>query len=102
MICPIDANLFEDYASAVMELFDATDRLANLVGQHGPFEDERKYAEQVRGKCSVARLAWSNIGHNIPVVVHELFGAALRTFPRPNPPRVEATVKGLRRDPRFR
>ena len=57
MMCPIDTNLFEDYASAVMELFDATDRLANLVGQHGPFEDETKYAEQVRGKCSAARLA---------------------------------------------
>jgi len=39
----------------VMELFDATDKLANLVGQHGPFEDERKYTEQVRGKCSAAR-----------------------------------------------
>ena len=56
MICPIATNLFEDYASAVMELFDATDKLANLVGQHGPFEDERKYTEQVRGKCSAARL----------------------------------------------
>jgi hypothetical protein len=57
MICPIATNLFEGYASAVMELFDATDRLANLVGQHGPFEDERKFTEQVRGKCSAARLA---------------------------------------------
>jgi hypothetical protein len=45
MICPIATNLFEDYASAVMALFDATDRLANLVGQPGPFEDERKCAE---------------------------------------------------------
>jgi len=57
MICPIDTNLFEDYASVLFEFLGSTERLANLVGQHGPFEDERKYAEQVRGKCSAARLA---------------------------------------------
>ena len=57
MICPIATNLFEHYASAVMELFGATDRLADRVGQHGLFEDERKCAERVRGKCSAALLA---------------------------------------------
>jgi hypothetical protein len=54
---PIDANLFEDYASAVMELFDATDRLADLVGQHGQFEKQKEDAAQTHEKCSAARLA---------------------------------------------
>jgi len=50
MICPIATNLFEHYASAVMELFDATDKLANLVGQHGPFEDEKEVRRTGAGK----------------------------------------------------
>jgi len=57
MACSAATNLFDDYASAVMELFDAADRLANLVGQHGPFEEERKYAEQARQKCNAAHQA---------------------------------------------
>jgi RNase P subunit RPR2 len=57
LACPTATNLFDDYASAVTELFDASDRLANLVGQHGPFEEGKKYAEQAREKCNVARLA---------------------------------------------
>ncbi len=57
MACPTATNLFDDYASAVMELFAAADRLASLVGQHGQFEEQRKYAEQVRKKCCAAHLA---------------------------------------------
>jgi hypothetical protein len=57
MSCPTATNLFDGYASAVVELFEATDRLASLIGQHGPFEEEREHTEQVREKCSAARLA---------------------------------------------
>jgi hypothetical protein len=46
MSCPTATNLFDGYASAVVELFEATDRLASLIGQHGPFEEEREHTEQ--------------------------------------------------------
>jgi hypothetical protein len=57
MACLTATNLFDAYANAVMELFDATERLANLVGQHGPFEEARDRTEHARGKCVAARLA---------------------------------------------
>jgi hypothetical protein len=57
MACPTATNLFEAYASAVVELFEATDRLASLIGQHGAFEEEKEHAEQVREKCNAACLA---------------------------------------------
>jgi len=57
MICPTAQALFEDYAEAAMEYFEATDKLADLAGQHGKFEEAKNHAEQVREKCNVARLA---------------------------------------------
>lgn len=56
-VCPTAQALLGEYASAVMELYEVSDRLANLVGEHGLFDEERKYAEQVREKCRTARLA---------------------------------------------
>jgi len=39
-----------------MEHFEATDKLSNLVGQHGKFEQQQKYAEGMRQKCITTRL----------------------------------------------
>jgi hypothetical protein len=57
MVCPTAKVLFDNFASAAMEHFEATDKLSTLVGQHGPFEEQKKYTEQAREKCSTARLA---------------------------------------------
>jgi hypothetical protein len=57
MVCPTAKVLFENYASAAMEHFEATDKLSGLVGQHGPFEEQKKCTEQAQAKCSAARLA---------------------------------------------
>ena len=64
--CSIAINLFENLASATNEYFDATDKLANLVGQHEEFAKEKRHAESMREKCRAARLAldlhWSEHG----------------------------------------
>jgi hypothetical protein len=41
MGCPAAQALFEDYAQAAMQHFEATDKLANLVGQHGHLKSKR-------------------------------------------------------------
>ena len=66
MDCSIAINLFENLASATNEYFEATDKLANLVGQHEEFAKEKRHAESMREKCRAARLAldlhWSEHG----------------------------------------
>ena len=57
MGCPAAQALFEDYAQAAMEHFEAVDKLSNLVGQHGPFAEQKEDAERTHEKCSAARLA---------------------------------------------
>src|SRR5260370_27669781 len=57
MGCPAAQALFEDYAQATMEHFEATDKLSNLVGQHGPFEEQKEDVERAHEKCSAAWLA---------------------------------------------
>ena len=57
MLCPTAKVLFENYANAAMEQFEAADTLATPVGLHGQFEEAKKHAEQAREKCSIARLA---------------------------------------------
>jgi hypothetical protein len=57
MGCPAAQALFEDYAQAAMEHFEATEKLANLVGQHGQFEKQKEDAARTHEKCSAARLA---------------------------------------------
>ena len=57
MLCPPAKALFEDYANAAMEQFEAADALATLVGRHRQFEEAKKHAEQAHEKCSIARLA---------------------------------------------
>jgi len=56
-MCPTAQLLFDNYASDTMTFFEATDLLVTFVGQHGPFEEERKYAEQARQKCNAAHQA---------------------------------------------
>jgi len=57
MVCLAAQALFDDYAKAGMEYYEATDKVANLVGQRGEFEDAKNHAEQMHEKCCVARLA---------------------------------------------
>ncbi len=57
MECATAKILFEHYAKTAMENFEATDNLSGLVGQHGQFEEAKKYAEGTRDKCSAARMA---------------------------------------------
>jgi hypothetical protein len=57
MACPAAQALLEHYAKAAMEHFEAADKLSNLVGQHGQFEEQREDAERAYEKCSAARLA---------------------------------------------
>jgi hypothetical protein len=54
---PAAQALFEHYAQAAMEHFDATDKLSSLVRQHGPFEEQTVDVERAHEKCSAARLA---------------------------------------------
>ena len=56
MLCPTAKALFENYANAAMEQFEAADTLATLVGQHGQFEEAKKHAERAHEKCNIARL----------------------------------------------
>jgi hypothetical protein len=57
MVCPAAQALFEDYAKATMKHFEASDKLSNLVGQHGLFEEQKVDVERAHEKCSAARLA---------------------------------------------
>src|SRR5260370_39621973 len=57
MVCPTAKILFEKYANAAMEEFEAADALATLVGQHGQFEEAKRHAEQAHEKCSAAHMA---------------------------------------------
>ena len=57
MLCPTAKVLFENYANAAMEQFQAADALANLVGHCEQFKEAKKHAEQAHEKCNIARLA---------------------------------------------
>jgi len=57
MACPTATTLFDTYVRAATEYFEATDDLSNLVGRHGLFEEQKKHAERLRKKCSIAHLA---------------------------------------------
>ena len=57
MECPAAGALFDDYARATVEFFEATDKLGNVVGQHGKFAAEKRRVEQAGERCRVARLA---------------------------------------------
>jgi hypothetical protein len=57
MACPTATILFDDYARTTEEFFEATDTLANLVGQHGQFEEEKECVKQARKRCGIAHLA---------------------------------------------
>jgi hypothetical protein len=57
MGCAAAQALFEDYAQAAMEQFEASDKLSSLVGQHGKFAEQKEDAERAHEKCTAARLA---------------------------------------------
>jgi hypothetical protein len=57
MGCPAAQALFEDYAQAAIQHFEATDKLSSLVGKHHQFEEQKELVERAHEKCSAARLA---------------------------------------------
>jgi hypothetical protein len=57
MECPTAKILFEEYAKASTEHFEAVDKLTSLVGSHDLFADAKRQAENTNAKCIAARLA---------------------------------------------
>jgi hypothetical protein len=57
MECPTATTLFDKYARAAVEYFEASDDLSNLVGHHDRFAEGKKFAEQTLQRCRTARLA---------------------------------------------
>ena len=68
MLCPAAKILFENYAKTAMENFEATDKLSGLVGQHGQFEEAKKYAEGTRRNAVPPAWHGRSTGWNIAVV----------------------------------
>jgi hypothetical protein len=54
MVCPAAQALFEEYAKAAIKHFEAANKLSNLVGQHGLFEEQKEDVERAHEKCSAA------------------------------------------------
>jgi hypothetical protein len=57
MSCPTVFALFEEYSKVTVEFFEATDNLANLVGQHEDFARFKAIAADAHAKCRRARAA---------------------------------------------
>jgi hypothetical protein len=55
--CSTANALFEHYISATTEYFEATDKLANLVGLHDEFIVAKRHTEQAGAECRAALLA---------------------------------------------
>jgi hypothetical protein len=55
MPCLIAYTLFQDYAKATIDYFEATDNLAMLVGQHDNFAEAKKHTDRTHTKCRAAR-----------------------------------------------
>ena len=60
MECSTETMLLEDYVQATSDYFDASEKLASLVGQHSQFDDEKENVAHARAKCDMARLALLN------------------------------------------
>ncbi|MFZ0522918.1 MAG: hypothetical protein WAL95_17960 [Candidatus Acidiferrales bacterium] len=57
VLCPIADSLFEKFAEATHEHFEATDNLSMLTGQHKGFAAAKKVADEKRSKARAARQA---------------------------------------------
>jgi hypothetical protein len=57
MECPIAGNLLEAYSKATMDYFEATERLANLAGEHALFAEGERAAKEKSAECRAAHLA---------------------------------------------
>jgi hypothetical protein len=55
--CPTAHILFQDYAKATIEYFEATDKLSGLVGQHEDFAEHKMLTDQTHAKCHATRQA---------------------------------------------
>ncbi|MFZ1975592.1 MAG: hypothetical protein WAU89_22295 [Candidatus Acidiferrales bacterium] len=53
--CPIADSLFEKFAEATHEHFEATDNLSMLTGQHEGFAAAKKVVDEKRSKARAAR-----------------------------------------------
>ncbi len=56
MECPAANALFEAFALAAVEYFDAVDKLTSFVGAHDQFVVANRYTKQASAKCRAARL----------------------------------------------
>jgi predicted metal-binding transcription factor (methanogenesis marker protein 9) len=52
--CPIADSLFEKFAEATHEHFEAADNLSMLVGQHEDFAEAKKVMDEKRSKSRAA------------------------------------------------
>jgi hypothetical protein len=57
VLCPTYADLFEKFAKATEELYEATDKLSMLAGQHEAFAEAKKVTDEKRLKSRTARQA---------------------------------------------
>lgn len=55
--CPTADSLFDKFAEATHEHFEATDNLSMLTGQHEGFADAKKVVDEMRLKARAAREA---------------------------------------------
>ena len=55
--CTTAQSLFEDYAKATIEYFEAADNLSNLVRSGDLFVEATRHTQQAGVKCRIARLA---------------------------------------------
>lgn len=66
MECPTARALFEDYARAAAEYFEAVDKLSQLVGSHEEFEVAKRRTDEKSAQCREIRIALENhrLEHN--------------------------------------
>jgi xanthine dehydrogenase iron-sulfur cluster and FAD-binding subunit A len=66
MECLTAKTLFEDYARAAAEYFEAVDKLSQLVGSHEKFEVAKHRTDEKSAQCRAIRLALENhrVEHN--------------------------------------
>jgi hypothetical protein len=54
--CPTAEALFEDYAGAIAECFEAADKLCNVVALYDQVAVAKRQTEQACDRCEAARL----------------------------------------------
>jgi len=68
MLCPTAKVLFENYANAAREQFEAADALATLVGSMGSLRKPRNMLNRRTRNAVPPTWHWRSTGWNIAVV----------------------------------